>query len=177
MHRALRDQRGFTLAELLVVTAVIGLVMAGIFVLQQQGQQAYLLGSNRVETQQNARVALDLMTRDLRSAQSITAIPNGQDVTFVDQNAATIRYALSGTALNRTDPVNGTLGLIGGVQALTLTYYSAYDGATNTGTTTGVAGSVTAIRVQMATKSEDTTLAGFGGQQTLMESMIRLRNK
>ncbi len=175
MLNAFRDQRGFTLAEMLVVTAVIGIVMAGVFSLQQQGNQAYLLGSNRVETQQNARVALDLMTRELRSAQSITAIPNGQDVTFVDENGNTIRYALSGTTLNRTDP-GGTVGLIGGVSSLTFTYYSAYDGSTNTGTTTATAGLVTSIKVQIQTQSEHATLSAFGGQKTTMESMIRLRN-
>jgi len=51
MRHWLENQRGFSLAELLVATAVIGLVMAGVFVVQQEGQQAYLLGSSRVETQ------------------------------------------------------------------------------------------------------------------------------
>src|SRR6266545_7484553 len=132
MLRSFRDQRGFTLAELLVVTAIIGMVMAGIFTLQLQGQQVYLYGSNRVETQQNARVALDLMTRDLRSAQSVTTIA-AQDITFVDENGNSIRYNISSTTLNRTDPVDGTIPLMGGVQSLTFTYYSAYDGSTNTG--------------------------------------------
>ena len=30
MHAMLRDERGFTLAELLVVTAVLGLILAGV---------------------------------------------------------------------------------------------------------------------------------------------------
>jgi len=71
MRRIVTDQRGFTLAELLVVTAVLGIVLAGVMMIQQSGQQAYVMGSNRVETQQNARVALDGMTRELRSALSV----------------------------------------------------------------------------------------------------------
>ena len=176
MLKAFFNQRGFAAAELLVVTAIIGMVMAGIFTLQQQGQQAFLLGSNRVEAQQNARVALDLMTRDLRTALSVTSIPNGQDITFVDENGTSIRYSLAGTMLNRTDPVNGMIPLMGGVQGLTFTYYSAYDGSTNTGTTTGVAGSVRVIKGQIQTQTEDTALAAFGKQKVTMECMIRLRN-
>ncbi len=133
MRHWLVNQRGFTLAELLVAVAVMGLVMAGVFVIQQQGQQAYLLGSSRVETQQNARVALDLMTRELRSATSVVTLGSPTDLTFKVcedlppipvpcVNPSTIRYALSGTRLDRT--VDGaTSALIGGVQSLTLTYY------------------------------------------------------
>ncbi|MEK7370380.1 MAG: prepilin-type N-terminal cleavage/methylation domain-containing protein, partial [candidate division NC10 bacterium] len=75
MRRMLRDQRGFTLTELLVVTAVLAVVLGAVILIQQKGQEAYIMGSNRVETQQNARVALDLMTRELRSATAVTAIP------------------------------------------------------------------------------------------------------
>jgi prepilin-type N-terminal cleavage/methylation domain-containing protein len=85
MRHWLKNERGFTMAELLVATAVAGLVMAGVFLVLRGGQQAYLLGSSRVETQQNARVALDLMTRELRSATSITLIPGTTDITFQDQ--------------------------------------------------------------------------------------------
>ncbi len=176
MLKAVRAQRGFALAELLVVTAIIGMVMAGIFALQQQGQQAFLLGSNRVEAQQNARIALDLMTRDLRTALSVTSIPNGQDITFVDENGNLIRYSLSGTTLNRTDPVNGMIALMGGIQSLTFTFYSAYNGSTNTGTTTGVAGSVRVIKVQIQAQTEDAAMAAFGRQRVTMECMIQLRN-
>lgn len=62
------DQRGFSLAELLVVVAVLALILTGVLALQQQGQIAYLMGSNRVETQQNARVAMALMSREIREA-------------------------------------------------------------------------------------------------------------
>src|SRR5262249_52911220 len=134
IKRWLENERGFTLAELLVVTAVVGLVMAGVLAIQQEGQQAYLLGSNRVETQQNARIALDLMTRELRSATSLVSLPSATELTFnvcEDQTvpipvpcvtSTTRRYALSGTSLTRTVDTTTTT-VIGGVQSLTITYY------------------------------------------------------
>lgn len=59
------NERGFTLAELLVAMAVVGLVMSGLFVALQQGQSAYLFGSARAEVQQNGRLALSRIAEEL----------------------------------------------------------------------------------------------------------------
>ena len=68
LARALRDQRGFTLAELLVVCAVAGLVLGGIMMILIQGNQLYLAGSGQVEAQQAARAALERMAQDIQAA-------------------------------------------------------------------------------------------------------------
>src|SRR4030095_8789931 len=68
MTRAMRNSRGLTLAELMSVSPTLGFIMAALFTLQRQRQLAYLTGSARVEAQQNARLALDSMITDLRSA-------------------------------------------------------------------------------------------------------------
>jgi prepilin-type N-terminal cleavage/methylation domain-containing protein len=176
MLRLAREQRGFTLAELLVVIAILGLMLAGLVSVQIQGQDSYLIGSHRVEAQQNARVALELMVRELRSAQSMTAIPSATDMTFVDENGATIQYQLSGAVINR---ITGgvTTPLIGGVRTFALTYFSSYDGSTNTGTTTGVAGSVTLVRLQLVTGTEQSVATYSTANQTAtVEMLVRLRN-
>ncbi|PYM55713.1 MAG: hypothetical protein DMD77_18745 [Candidatus Rokuibacteriota bacterium] len=176
MLQLAREQRGFTLAELLVVIAILGLMLAGLVSVQMQGQDTYLMGSSRVEAQQNARVALELMVRELRSAQSMTAIPSATNMTFVDGTGATIQYQLSGAVLNR---ITGgvTTPLIGGVQTFALTYFSAYDGSTNTGTTTGVAGSVTLVRLQLVTGTERSVATySAANQKATVEMLVRLRN-
>ncbi len=176
MGWALRDSHGFTLTELLVVTAVLGLVLAGIVGMQMQGQQSYLLGAHRVEVQQNARVALDLMIQELRSAESITALTSATDLAFVDQNGVALEYILSGTTLNRI--ASGvTSPLIGGVQTFAMTYYSAYNASTNTGTTTTVPATVSSIAIQLVTGTEDQVSGGSpGDQHATVASMVRLRN-
>ena len=66
------------------------------------------------------------MVRELRSANSVTAIPSATNLTFQDENNNTIQYQLSGTTLNRTVTVAGTATttpLIGGVQTLAMAYY------------------------------------------------------
>jgi prepilin-type N-terminal cleavage/methylation domain-containing protein len=176
LRATLRDQRGFTLTELLVVAAVLGVILAGVLVLQQRGQEAYLWGAHRVEVQQNNRSALELMVRELRSALSVTAIPSATNLTFKDENGVTIQYQLSGAILNRT-MAGTTTPLIGGVQTLSMTYYSAWNGATNTGTTTTAPASVRLIRLQLVTGTEDPVGAGSpGNQRATMESLVRLRN-
>ena len=187
--RRFSNQRGVTLAELLVAAAVIALIMAGVFLIQREGQEAYLLGSNRVETQQNARVALDLMTRELRTATSVTQITSATDMTFVDQNGKTRQYVLdtASSTLKRTDDDGVLRPLIGGIQSLTMTGYSVYDVYSNTYTTT-TCGTIpnpptcpnTALvrvtTISLVTKTEDNAAPGSpGDQHATMESTIRLR--
>lgn len=177
MMPSLPDQRGFTLAELLVAMALTGLVLAGAFAIQHQGTQSYLMGASRVEVQQNARTALELMVRELRSATAVTVVGGAADVTFVDQNGVTVRYQRVGTMLNRS--ANGVpAALIGGVDALTFTYFSAFDGSTNTGTVTAVAANVRVIRIQMVTATERGASGARtpGDQHATVESTVKLRN-
>ena len=66
--RARADQRGFTLAELLVAIAILGLIMLGVMTLLMTGNQSYLTGSNQAEAQASARAAIERMTLDIREA-------------------------------------------------------------------------------------------------------------
>lgn len=185
--RRIDNQRGFSLAELLLAVAVMGIVITGVFTLQRQGQEAYLLGSNRVETQQNARVAVDLITRELRSAASLTAInanAGNPDITFVDQTGATIRYCWSssttgcvssGTRSTLVRLFNGApTVLIGGVPSMTITYY---DQSLAVYTLTD-ATKVWAIRLRITAKTEEGSATGMpGNQRATMESTVQLRAK
>lgn len=175
-RQLLQDQRGFSLSELLVAAAVLGLMLTGLLTVQMQGQQSYVIGAHRVEVQQNGRVALDLMIRELRSTQAVTTLTSATDVTFIDANGVTLEYKLTGTTLNRIAAGVPT-PLIGGVQSLTMIYYSAYNGSTNTGTTTTDPSQVTVIGIQLVTGTEDGVAAGSAGDQhATLASMVRLRN-
>jgi prepilin-type N-terminal cleavage/methylation domain-containing protein len=194
LRAVLRDQRGFTLTELLVVATVLGMILAGVVLIQMQGQQAYLFGSHRVEVQQNNRAALELMVRDLRSAESVTTLGGPTDLTLmICQNPyptpttpclaadiVPVRYWLSGTSCTVSGGATlcrNTTPLIGGVQTLTMNYYSAWNGATNTGTTTTTPASVKLVRLQLVTGTEDYAGAGSpANQHATMESLVRLRN-
>jgi prepilin-type N-terminal cleavage/methylation domain-containing protein len=176
----MRDEGGFTLAELLTAMAVLGLLMAGLFLSLQEGQSVYLYGAGRTEVQQNARVALERMLRELRTASSV-ATASGNDIkfTYVDatSTSVTVEYSLSGTSLQRNQTVPAIAGqpatLVGGVSNFVVTYYDA----TNSATTT--AANVFAVDVSITTQSEDTTLASYSpaNRQATVAGRVRLRNE
>ena len=169
----IRDERGFTLAELLVAVAVLAFIMAGVLALQRQGQTAYLMGAARVEVQQNARVALDVMMNELRAAQSMTTVTNCNnatngttDITFVDQGGTSHQYQLVGTILQRDGAA-----LIGGVQALRIW---CYDGAE---ALTATASSVRTVLVSITTQTEKGVASySAANQHAVVEGRVRLRN-
>jgi prepilin-type N-terminal cleavage/methylation domain-containing protein len=186
MQATLRDQRGFTLTELLVVAAVLGMILGAVVLVQQQGQQAYIFGSHRVEVQQNNRAALELMVRELRSATSVTAVPSATNLTFLDENGNTIQYQISGAILNRTVTVAGTATttpLIGGVNSLAMTYCSDWDPSKTTAQNIALPPCATTpaqvklILLQLVTGTEDQVSSGSpGNQSATMETLVRLRN-
>lgn len=135
-----RCEKGFTLAELLVGFAVLGLALASVMMVHQSGLSAYVLGSNRVEVQQNARVALERIAREIREAQALTGATATQLTIQTDWNGdglftgtATVdgvlrgervTYRLTGTDFERQEVgVDASFQtVIGGVEQLTLTY-------------------------------------------------------
>ena len=74
--RRLRGDRGYTLVELLVVLAIFTTVVTALVSLFTSGAKAELDMNRRFEAQQNARLALDRMRRELHCASGITATPN-----------------------------------------------------------------------------------------------------
>ena len=178
----IRGQRGFTLAELLIVVAILGFMMGALFTLQRQGQLAYMIGSARVEVQQNARLALEMMTTEIRSAQAVTDAATctgvaASAITVTDQNGAnSIRYRLTGTDLERgTTAAPGApaafITVIGGVTALNIWCYDGSNAATTT------PANVRAVRIQVTTRTEKQAATNSpGNQHSQLEARVRLRN-
>jgi Tfp pilus assembly protein PilW len=67
LRRALRSQVGYTMAEMLVATATIGLVMAGVLTIMMTGQQSFTVGSNRSEAQQSGRLVVHRLAEEVRT--------------------------------------------------------------------------------------------------------------
>ena len=174
------DARGYTLAELLTAMGVLALLLAGLLFTLQEGQYVYSFGAGRSEVQQNARVALDRMLRELRTATQVTtAASNDVKFTFVDDTgtSVTVEYSLSGTNVLRNQTVPAIGGqpatLTGGVAGLTITYYDVDHNTTTT------PGNVYSANIQLTTQAEDPALAASSpaSQKVVVQGRVRMRNE
>jgi type IV pilus assembly protein PilW len=85
MFHALKNNRGFTLTELLVAMGLSAVVMASIGYVYYSQQKSYLVQENLAAAQQNLRTAMYFIERDIRMAgcdptQNITPAPGIQDI-------------------------------------------------------------------------------------------------
>jgi prepilin-type N-terminal cleavage/methylation domain-containing protein len=109
-----KDDRGFTLVELMVAVSLVSIVSIILLNFLDQTTRVTSRGVNDVETEQAAGLALRTMTEDLRSAtgiQACGAASYSTCVTFNIPRSATsgttcperqITYALVGTAIQET---------------------------------------------------------------------------
>lgn len=217
-------QGGFTLAEMLVSVAIIGLIMAGLLSVWMSGNTAYLTGANQVEAQENARMALERMTQEIRGAgydprcnPPVVPCINPIEGPTVDTTPAVtsfmvqsdlnadgdivdtfnppgvcnpntpgeqIVYALNvatGQLMRNGNDGCGNLPLIGGVQALTFTYFDANGAQLNVPPNPVPAASVPLIRsIQINLTTQPQNLPGSwqsGQVAVVMNDLIRLRNR
>lgn len=115
-------ERGFTLVELMIAIAVGGIVMAAVMTSFLSQHNNYLAQDQVVELQQNSRVAMDMLVRDIRSsgydpnnlgAGIVTAGANNLVFTREDDLAAngleTISYSLFDAFASAAPPSNDGL--------------------------------------------------------------------
>ena len=169
-----RNERGFGLVDLLVAFAVLMLALAAVTTIHQGVLQAYVTGSNKTEVQQNARVALERMARELRQTPSALTSATATSLTLVDQDSgASITYQLVGDPPNATlrRTIGGVQGdVIGGLQALNFAYVYCSACAPS-------AANVVRVDITIRTASEDTVVAGgVADTQNELTTSVRLRN-
>lgn len=64
----IKNSKGFTLIEILIATAVSGIVMIALYQTFNSQQKSYVIQEDVANMQQNARVAMLFMTNDIRMA-------------------------------------------------------------------------------------------------------------
>ena len=173
------------LADLLVSLAVLSLVMSTNLTLVQQGWRAYAVGSARVEAQQSARIALQRMARDIRSAGAGTATIGFDAVSLAEParivfhrdvnvdgvavgRRETITWKLDRDVLRR-DAGGGAQPIVTGVRALAFTYLDARGELT-------AAANVRAVRITLTVAATNAASPGADVAATV-STQVRLRNR
>ena len=65
-YEQLRRQDGFTLVEMMVALSIFLLILVGVFQIFDPSNQAYMASERKLGVQQNGRVAMDSIVRQLR---------------------------------------------------------------------------------------------------------------
>lgn len=116
---------GFTLIEIVITIALVG-ILAGIAALiLVQGITSYSVEEARVDVHYQARLAMERMAREIRQIRStadITAMTN-TSLRFTDVNGASVGFTWTGpTTLSRWNGV-GTNVLAPNITAFNFNYY------------------------------------------------------
>jgi type IV pilus assembly protein PilW len=180
----MKNQKGFTLTELLVVMVIGSIVIAGAFGSYVSQQKAYTITESITFLQQNLRSAMYFIEKDLRmagfnprkeNAFGFTSIASdsftftkdiGSSITANDENGVvdageTIAYDMDSGNLRR-DTGGGPLIVAESITGMTLQYLD------KDGNTTADPGSVRSVSV--------TLTATDGSRTRSLSSLIKCRN-
>ena len=69
--RFLKDERGFTLTEMLITIMIMTVVLLGLSSMFHMSLRVFSYGNNKVEAVESARVGLEKMEREIRQAHTI----------------------------------------------------------------------------------------------------------
>lgn len=141
--RRVRGPRGFSLLEALVTTAIFLIVLYGVYLVYDVGEANYLKSSRKWDVQSQARVALERLGREIRTAGyanpkvtdpvviatndtlSFHADLDGSGATYVTYSRRDCTGTVTTTLYRNVSPTTfcGGEPFVDGVTALTFTYY------------------------------------------------------
>jgi len=118
-----KNQNGFSLIEMMVVVAILGLIVLGLVTFFTGGAKSWVAGQSQLEAQRNARQAMDIMVREIREGNDIESVSNATSVTInyiASFGKNPVTYSLSDTTISRDGSP-----IINNVQSLTFTYFNS----------------------------------------------------
>jgi type II secretory pathway pseudopilin PulG len=81
LRRLVGSERGYTLVELLIVTITLGAVLTGLTVVFMRAYNAELAMNRQFQAQQEARLAVDRMRREIHCASGVTPTGTSASIT------------------------------------------------------------------------------------------------
>jgi len=113
MIKLISNKKGFSLIELMVVVAILGLMVLGLVTFFTGGVRSWISGQSQLEAQRNARQAMDIMVREIREGKSYSGTTSSiiVDIPALGLGSAySVTFKLSGTVIEReVNSVSSTL--------------------------------------------------------------------
>ena len=109
----LKNKRGFSLIEMMVVVIILGLIVLGLVIFFTGGTKSWVAGQSQLKAQREARQAMDRMVREIREGNNIITgsdisitvnIPNFDDKGIITSYNS-VPYSLSGGITIKRDSV------------------------------------------------------------------------
>jgi len=120
----LKDEKGFSLIELMVVVAVLSIVILGLVTFFTAGTRSWVSGQSQLKAQREARQVMDRMVKEIRHGKSATLNSTESIKVHIpalsDSSAYYVTFEKSGRYLNRIVD-SGTNHLLDNVTKLEFT--------------------------------------------------------
>lgn len=78
----LREQRGISLVELLLALALVSLIITVVSMAYFAGLRAWQRAENQMEVQQNLRIAMNILSTEIRKASTFEIEPDGHGISL-----------------------------------------------------------------------------------------------
>ena len=120
----IKNQKGFSLIEMMVVVVILGLIVLGLVTFFTGGAKSWVAGQSQLQAQRNARQAMDIMVREIREGKNVVSGSDGDTIiinfpsSFVKND---VTYSWSGNP-NNIIYRDTTIPLINNVKKLFITY-------------------------------------------------------
>ncbi|BCV21807.1 PilW family protein [Moorella sp. Hama-1] len=128
LHQMWGRQQGFTLVETILAASLMLLVLVASLSILGAGLKWWQRGWDQMDAQQNARVALARMVREIRTAGSVVAGSDAHRLIIATSGGDQYKYELAGDNLRRAVKNRGAYDFSGynpvayGVQDLEFSY-------------------------------------------------------
>lgn len=96
-----KNENGITLVEVLCALALLSIIVVLASSVQLFGQKQVKSQVTNIQNQSNVRLALNMITTDIRSGKSVSALNNVLTITLADNS--TIVYQLNGNTLTKNN--------------------------------------------------------------------------